>query len=169
MVTLPLILLAIPSVVIGWPGIGPLLFGDYFQGAIVVAPAHDVLGHLGREFHGPAAFVLHGFTGPAVWLAAAGVLAAWFLYLKRPALAARAAREGGRALHAAREQVLLRLVQRERHRGRQPQLGMALWKGGDVAVIDGAAVNGRRALVGVGGPGSPAACSPATSITTLSR
>ncbi len=93
-VTLPLVLLAIPSVIAGWPDIGPLLFGDFFQGAIFVTPGHDVLMHLKEEFHGPAAFVLHGIKGPAVWLALAGVLTAWYLYLKRPELAATASREG---------------------------------------------------------------------------
>src|SRR5512137_2158618 len=83
-VTVPLVLLAIPSVVIGWPVIGAVLFGDYFGNAVYVAPAHDVLHHVAEEFHGPADFVLHGFSGPAVWLAGAGAALAWFLYLKRP-------------------------------------------------------------------------------------
>ena len=59
-VTVPLVLLAIPSVIAGWPTIGPLLFGGWFGNAIAVLPQHDVLGHLREEFHGPAAFVLHG-------------------------------------------------------------------------------------------------------------
>ncbi len=146
-VTLPLILLAIPSVVIGWPGIGPLLFGDYFQGAIVVAPAHDVLGHLGREYHGPAAFVLHGFTGPAVWLAAAGVLAAWFLYLKRPALAAVLRERAGGLYTLLENKYYFDWFNEKVIAAGSRKLGMALWKGGDVAVIDGVAVNGSARLV----------------------
>ena len=63
-VTVPLVLLAIPSVVIGWLTIKPLLFGGYFGGAIQVAEQHDVLGELGEEFHGPAQFVLHALTRP---------------------------------------------------------------------------------------------------------
>ena len=63
-VTLPLVLLAIPSVVIGWFTIEPLLFGGYFGDAIHVADSHDVLHHVGEEFHGPAQFVLHGLHGP---------------------------------------------------------------------------------------------------------
>ena len=146
-VTLPLILLAIPSVVIGWPGIGPLLFGDYFQGAIVVAPAHDVLGHLGREYHGPAAFVLHGLTGPAVWLAAAGVLAAWFLYLQRPALAAVLREKAGGLYTLLENKYYFDWFNENVIAAGSRKLGMALWKGGDVAVIDGAAVNGSARLV----------------------
>ena len=147
-VTLPLILLAIPSVMIGWPGIGPLLFGDYFQGAIVVAPAHDVLGHLGREYHGPAAFVLHGLTGPAVWLAAAGVLAAWFLYLKRPALAAVLREKAGGLYTLLENKYYFDWFNENVIAAGSRLLGTALWKGGDVALIDGAAVNGSARLVG---------------------
>jgi len=146
-VTLPLILLAIPSVVIGWPGIGPLLFGDYFQGAIVVAPEHDVLGHLEREYHGPAAFVLHGLTGPAVWLAAAGVLAAWFLYLQRPALAAVLREKAGGLYTLLENKYYFDWFNENVIAAGSRKLGMALWKGGDVAVIDGAAVNGSARLV----------------------
>ncbi len=146
-VTLPLILLAIPSVVIGWPGIGPLLFGDYFQDAIVVAPSHDVLGHLEREYHGPAAFVLHGLTGPAVWLAAAGVLAAWFLYLQRPALAAVLREKAGGLYTLLENKYYFDWFNENVIAAGSRKLGMALWKGGDVAVIDGAAVNGSARLV----------------------
>src|SRR6186713_242467 len=95
-VTVPLVLLAIPSVIAGWPTIGPLLFGGWFGNAIAVLPQHDVLGHLREEFHGPAAFVLHGLTSPAIWLAATGVAAAWFVYLKRPGLAAQLRERAGR-------------------------------------------------------------------------
>ena len=63
-VTLPLVLLAIPSVVIGWPVVGPVLFGDYFGNAVYVAPAHDVLARLGEHYHGPWAFVRHGLSAP---------------------------------------------------------------------------------------------------------
>jgi NADH-quinone oxidoreductase subunit L len=83
-VTGPLILLAIPSAVIGWFTIGPVLFGDYFGDSIVVSSAHDVLGHIGETFHGSAAFFVHAFQSPAIYLAAFGSLTAWFLYLKRP-------------------------------------------------------------------------------------
>ena len=83
-VTGPLILLAIPSAVIGWFTIGPVLFGDYFGDSIVVSSAHDVLGRMGESFHGSATFLAHAFQAPAVYLAALGALTAWFLYLKRP-------------------------------------------------------------------------------------
>jgi len=82
-VTAPLIALAIPSVLIGWFTIGPVLFGEYFEHAIFTVAAQNPLHELEEEFHGPLEFVLHGFTGPALWLAAAGAFVAWFLYLKR--------------------------------------------------------------------------------------
>jgi NADH-quinone oxidoreductase subunit L len=71
-VTGPLIALAIPAAIIGWFTIGPILFGDFFGGSIVVAGNHDVLAHLGESFHGSANFLMHALQGPAVYLAAAG-------------------------------------------------------------------------------------------------
>jgi NADH-quinone oxidoreductase subunit L len=147
-VTVPLVLLAIPSLVIGWFTIGPVLFGDYFAGALFVLPEHDVLDRLAEEWHGPAAFVVHGLMAPAVWLALAGVLAAWFLYLRRPELAA-SLRERAGVLHKLlvnkyyfdwfNESVLAA-------GGRL--LGRGLWRIGDVALIDGTLVNGSARAVG---------------------
>jgi NADH-quinone oxidoreductase subunit L len=147
-VTLPLILLAIPSVAIGWPEIGPLLFGDYFQGSITVAPQHDVLGKLGEEFHGPAQFVLHGLMGPAVWLALSGVLAAWYVYLKRPELAAKLRDKAGGLYTLLVNKYYFDAFNEKVIAAGARWLGQALWRGGDVAVIDGAAVNGSARLVG---------------------
>jgi NADH-quinone oxidoreductase subunit L len=147
-VTLPLVLLAIPSVVVGWPFIEKLLFGDFFEGAIAVAPEHDVLSHLGEEFHGPAAFVLHGLQAPAVWLAASGVLAAWYLYLKRPALAAQLRERAGWLYTLLDNKYYFDAFNQRFIAGGSRALGNLLWRGGDVAVIDGAAVNGSARLVG---------------------
>jgi NADH-quinone oxidoreductase subunit L len=83
-VTVPLILLAIPSAVIGWFTVGPVLFGDYFGDAIQVQSAHDVLAHMGEAWHGSLGLLLHAWQTPVFWLAASGVFVAWFLYLKRP-------------------------------------------------------------------------------------
>jgi NADH-quinone oxidoreductase subunit L len=147
-VTLPLVLLAIPSVIIGWLTIEPLLFGGYFGDAIRVAEHHDVLGHLKEEFHGPAAFVLHGLTGPAVWLAAAGVALAWFLYLKRPDLAARLRERAGGVYTLLENKYYFDWFNENVIARGSRLLGTALWKGGDVALIDGAAVNGSARVVG---------------------
>jgi NADH-quinone oxidoreductase subunit L len=145
-VTLPLVALAIPSIVIGWLTVGPVVFGDFFTGAIAHAPDGPI-AVLGEEFHGPAAFVLHAFRSPAVYLALAGVVTAWFLYLKRPELpdliAARYAR-----LHRVLvnkyyvdwfyENVVAASVR---------NFGGSLWKRGDETVIDGWLVNGSARAV----------------------
>ncbi|MDE2407868.1 MAG: NADH-quinone oxidoreductase subunit L [Xanthomonadaceae bacterium] len=93
-VTLPLVLLAIPSMLIGFFTVGPMLFGTdvlghvkqlpFFLGAIEVLPEHDVVAALAREFHGPLAFALHGFLSPAFFLALMGFLLATLLYMVKP-------------------------------------------------------------------------------------
>jgi NADH-quinone oxidoreductase subunit L len=98
-VTLPLILLAIPSILIGFFTVGPMLFGTdvmghakqlpFFLGAIDLPAAQDTVGKLAEEFHGPVKFALHGFTAPAFWLAFAGFALATFLYLIKPELPAK--------------------------------------------------------------------------------
>ena len=147
-VTLPLVLLAIPSALIGWFTIRPLLFGGFFAGAIDVLPAHDVLAPMAAEFHGPAAFVLSGFGALPFWLAAAGVASAWLFFLKKPALADAAERRF-RWLHGVlvnkygfdwfNEHVIVAGARR---------LGGGLWRYGDQDLIDGGMVNGSARVVG---------------------
>jgi NADH-quinone oxidoreductase subunit L len=147
-VTLPLVLLAIPSVIIGWLTIEPLLFGGFFGDSIRVAENHNVLRELGAEFHGPAQFVLHGLTGPAVWLAAAGAVLAWFLYLKRPELTETLRLKAGALYTLLVNKYYFDWFNEKVLAAGSRGLGQALWKGGDVALIDGAAVNGSARLVG---------------------
>jgi NADH-quinone oxidoreductase subunit L len=156
-VTLPLVLLAIPSVVIGFFTAGPMLFGTdwaghekgagFFDGAIFVEPARDVMAKIAAaDWHGPVAFALHGFMTPAFLLALAGFALATLLYLVKPEL-----RTGiTRALAAP-----IRLLERKYYMD-------DLWIGGlaggsvklgrlssliDNRVVDGA-VNGAVSLVG---------------------
>jgi NADH-quinone oxidoreductase subunit L len=146
-VTLPLVLLAIPSVALGFFAIRPLLFGDWFAGAIAVDPTRDVVAKLGAEFHGPLAFALHGFQTPAFWLAFAGFAAATFLYLLRPDLPPRiAAALRPLVTVLAKKYWFDEAYQAVFARG-SLLLGRGLWKGGDVAVIDGGIVNGSAAVV----------------------
>ncbi|GAP66584.1 NADH-quinone oxidoreductase subunit L [Mizugakiibacter sediminis] len=145
-VTLPLVMLAIPSLLIGWPTIGPMLFGDYFGRSIVVGEAHDVLGELGAEFHGPLAMVLHGFTQWPFWIAFAGFAVATYVYLIDPAAADRVRR----ALKPVHELLSHKYWIDELYyavfaKG-GVRLGRAFWRGGDAAVIDGA-IDGSAALV----------------------
>ena len=148
MITLPLIALAIPSFGVAWYTIGPLLFGGWFGGAIVVAPEHDVLAQLATEWHGPWAFTLHAFSGPAVWLAAAGVATAWFFYLKRPDLpAAIVARIGWLHRLLVNKYYMDDFNDQVLARGSR-LLGTGLWRGGDVALIDGVLIDGSAGAVG---------------------
>lgn len=147
-ITVPLVLLAIPSFAIGWFTLGPVVFGDYFGAAIAVAPTHDVLAELGREFHGPGGFLLHGMLSLPVALSLAGVAVAWFAYLYRPALPERI-----RQVLDLPYRILVNKYyfddfnEKVLARGARG-IGRMLWKGGDVAVIDGALVNGSARLVG---------------------
>ena len=147
-VTLPLVLLAIPSVVVGALLVEPMLFGDYFSGVIHVLPQHDVLAKLGEGYHGVVGFVLHGMMMPPFWLATAGVVTAWFLFLKRPDLAAAIADR----LSILRR-ILLANYGFDRFNdaffaGGSRALGRLLWQKGDVSLIDGTMVNGSARLVG---------------------
>ncbi|MGB5739165.1 MAG: NADH-quinone oxidoreductase subunit L [Woeseia sp.] len=152
-VTVPLILLAIPSAIIGWLTIKPMLFGDFFGKAIFVTEEHDVLAELGEAFHGSAGFILHGMQGPAVYLAAAGALVAWFLFLKRPDFA-DAIRKRFSGLHNLLERKYFfdeLWINGFAAGGRS--LGSFLWQKGDALLIDGMMVNGTansvRRLAGV--------------------
>ncbi len=148
-VTVPLILLAIPSVVIGFMTIQPMLFGEFFRDAIVVnLERHPAMEELARMFHGPAQMALHGLMTAPFWLALAGVALAYYLYLVNPALPAAIKRrfqpvytllENKYYLDWFNENVLARGTR---------ALGSGLWKGGDQTIIDGALVNGSWKLVG---------------------
>ncbi|MCC6302615.1 MAG: NADH-quinone oxidoreductase subunit L [Gammaproteobacteria bacterium] len=147
-VTAPLVLLAIPSLVIGALTVGPLLFGDWFGDAITVDPAHDTLAHLGEHFTGAAGFVLHGLLGLPFWFAMAGLATAWFIYMKRPDIADTIQRNLA---------PLNRLLERNYYAdqfndfffaGGGRRLGRVFWRAGDVTVIDGVMVNGTARGIG---------------------
>ncbi len=148
-VTVPLVMLAIPSVLIGFITIGPMLFGDFFKDAIFVNhELHNAMEMIREEFHGPAQMALHGLLTVPFWLAATGVALAYYMYMINPALPAAIKRsfkpvytllENKYYMDWFNENVLSPAV-----RG----LGTAFWKGGDQTVIDGAVVNGSWRLVG---------------------
>ncbi|SHI17565.1 NADH-quinone oxidoreductase subunit L [Pollutimonas bauzanensis] len=147
-VTLPLVLLAIPSVIAGAWFIDPLLFGGFFDGVIAVAPAHPAMAELAHHWHDWLAFALHGFMTLPFWLMIAGLVVAWYCYLINPKVPA--------AIHGKlsvinrildnkyyadwfNEQVIARCV-----RG----LGRGFWQAGDRGLIDGIMVNGSARVVG---------------------
>jgi NADH-quinone oxidoreductase subunit L len=146
-VTIPLILLAIPSICAGW-FIGPVLFGGYFGDAIVVAPAHDMLAQMGKGFHGIVAMMMHGLVTPPLWLALAGLAAAWYLYLARPDLPG-AIQQRFKLIYTVldRKYGFDEAYQRLFGDG-AVRVGTGLWKGGDVAVIDGVMIDGSARAVG---------------------
>ncbi|MFP4155368.1 MAG: NADH-quinone oxidoreductase subunit L [Halothiobacillaceae bacterium] len=147
-VTVPLILLAVPSVVIGYLAIQPLLFGGFFGDAIEVAPANDVIGQFRQHFEGSFSFMMHGFVSPVFWLAMAGVGLAAVMYLFKPALADVAAR-----VLAGPKRMLDNAYGFDDFnnavfaRGSR-LLGTGLWRVGDVRVIDGWLVNGTARSIG---------------------
>ncbi|MEM7610878.1 MAG: NADH-quinone oxidoreductase subunit L [Pseudomonadota bacterium] len=147
-VTVPLILLAIPSAVIGWYTVGPMLFGYFFDGAIFPNPATDPLLVLGDEWHGQLAFVLHAMQGPAFWLSMAGLVTAWFVWLKRPDIATAAATRLSAVYKVLQNKYYADELWIRGFAGSGRSLGQALWRIGDVKIIDGAMVNGTASLVG---------------------
>jgi NADH-quinone oxidoreductase subunit L len=148
-VTVPLVLLAIPSVVIGFMTIEPMLFGEFFKDAIFVnADKHHVMHELSEAFHGPTAMAMHALSSAPLWLALAGVITAWYMYMVNPAVPAAFARalrplvvllENKYYLDWINENILARGAR---------ALGNGLWKVGDRALIDGLVVNGSWKLVG---------------------
>jgi NADH-quinone oxidoreductase subunit L len=135
---------------IGYVTIGPMLFGDFFKNAIFVNPEiHHGMEVLSEEFRGAAALAAHGFSAPPFWLALAGVVSAFYMYMVNPALPAAIKRsvlplyrllENKYYMDWFNENVLARGT-----RG----LGVLLWKVGDQTLIDGAAVNGSWRTVGL--------------------
>jgi len=86
-VTVPLMILAIPAALLGFFMITGIMDGSYFANSIFVLPQHDVIAKLNEEdYHGIFAMILHGLISPAVLLALTGVGLAWFMYLKQPSL-----------------------------------------------------------------------------------
>ena len=147
-ITLPLILLAIPSLLIGFFTIGPMLYGDWFKGVIFIGENHHAMDQLAEEFHGAVAMGLHGFVGLPFWLALAGVVVAWYLYLVNPKLT---------DVIEARTSWVYTLLDNKYYLDRLNEvvfgagarrLGGGLWRRGDQSFIDGFLVNGSARLVG---------------------
>ncbi len=142
-VTGPLVLLAIPSAVIGWFTIGPVLFGDFFGGSIVVAERHDVLADIGRSFHGSWEFLQHALRhSPAVYLAAAGAATAWFFYLKRPDLPAAISKKVSGLYTLLDRKYFFDDLYIKGFAAGGRAASKFLWQKGDELVIDGIIVHG---------------------------
>jgi NADH-quinone oxidoreductase subunit L len=147
-VTVPLLLLAIPSVAAGW-FIGPILFEGYFGNAIYISQEHQALSHMAGNFHGVTGMMLHALTTLPFWLAVSGAATAWYLYIKRPELPARI---------KARFSLIAAILERKYgfdefndwfFAGGARGVSRNLWQFGDVRLIDGMFVNGSAKLVGL--------------------
>jgi NADH-quinone oxidoreductase subunit L len=148
-VTVPLVLLAIPSVLIGWFTITTMLHGDFFRNVIFVdAARHPVMAELSEAFHGPMAMALHSITTAPLWLAIAGVVLSWYMYMVNPALPAAIKRACGPVYRLLENKYYLDWINENIVARGARLLGTGLWKGGDQALIDGAVVNGSWKLIG---------------------
>ncbi|MGC1954344.1 MAG: NADH-quinone oxidoreductase subunit L [Gammaproteobacteria bacterium] len=146
--TAPLLFLAVPAALVGWPLVEPMLFGEYFGSSIMVLPAHDVLAEMGRDFHGEIALVQHSVQATAVWLAVGGVILAWFLYWMRPAVPGLLVNRF-RWLYVPLERKFWadEFNQFMFARGARG-IGDLFWRVGDVRLIDSVLVNGSAYAVG---------------------
>ncbi|QYF92400.1 NADH-quinone oxidoreductase subunit L [Massilia sp. PAMC28688] len=147
-VTLPLILLAIPSVIIGFIAIEPMLFGDFFNGVITVGENHAAMATLKANWHGPVAMVMHGLVTPPFWLALAGVAAAYYCYMVNPRVPAWFYAKG-KAIHTLLDnKYYMDKFNDVVFAGGARLLGNGLWNVGDKGLIDGLIVNGSAKVVG---------------------
>ena len=148
-VTAPLVLLAIPSVVIGYLTIQPMLYGDFLKDAIFIdAVKHPAMAELAAEFHGALAMAIHGLSTLPFWLALAGVVTAYVFYMVKPAIPAAIKARTGFINRVLENKYYLDAFNQKVFAGGARLLGQGLWKGGDVGLIDGALVNGSARAVG---------------------
>ena len=152
-VTVPLMLLAIPSVAIGFLTEGPMIFGGFFRDSItVLLDRHPAMSQLAMDWEGPVAFALHAFTGPVVWLAFGGVALAWFFYLKRPGIPAAIKQRFSGVYRVLDNKYYMDWFNEHVLARGARMAGTGLWKGGDGAIIDGLLINGSaRGIGGIAG------------------
>ena len=147
-VTVPLVLLAIPSVGIGYLTMETMLFGDWFNNVLFVLPQHDTLAELGKGIHGPNSMIAHGFMGPALYLALAGLIVAWFIYTKKPDVAEMIKARLAPLYRALDKKYWFDEAYQFLFAGGSRGLGNALWSKGDRFIIDTVIINGSARTVG---------------------
>ena len=148
-VTVPLILLAIPSVVIGYIAIEPMLYGDFFKDVIYVNhEAHPTMTIMAQNFHGALGMVSHSLVTPVLYLAIAGVVTAWYLYVKAPHLPAKIAATFSPVYKLLDNKYYLDVIYFNVFAKGSRTLGTFFWKVGDTLIIDNGIVNGSAKLVG---------------------
>jgi len=147
-VTVPLILLAIPSAIVGWYTVEHVLFGPFFDNALYETSRHDVIARMASEWHGPFDLVTHAFQTPIFWLAAAGVLTAWFLYLKRPDIPETIKNKLTGLYNLLDRKYYMDDLYINGFAAWGRSFGNFLWQKGDELVIDGIIVNGTANSIG---------------------
>ena len=148
-VTVPLILLAIPSVVIGYIAIEPMIYGDFFKDVIYVNhEAHPTMTIMAQNFHGALGMVSHSLVTPVLYLAIAGVVTAWYLYVKAPHLPAKIAATFSPVYKLLDNKYYLDVIYFNVFAKGSRALGTFFWKVGDTLIIDNGIVNGSAKLVG---------------------
>ena len=146
-VTFPLIMLAIPSVFAGYL-FEPVLFGDFFSRAITVADNHNGLAEVGRHIHGAWSFFMHAQQGWAFYLTLAGLGTAWFIYMKKPQIAADLQTRFAVIHKVMDNKYYMDHLYMNIFAGAGRAIGQVFWKLGDAMIIDGIMVNGTARLVG---------------------
>ena len=147
-VTLPLILLAIPSVVIGYLTIAPMLHGEFFKGVIFVSDTHPAMAELSHEFHGATAMAVHAFTSLPFLLAVAGVVSAWYCYLINPKVPAWFHAKFGAVYTLLDNKYYMDKINDVVFAAGARALGRGFSNTGDRGLIDGLIVNGSARAVG---------------------
>ncbi|ABF07824.1 NADH-quinone oxidoreductase subunit L [Cupriavidus metallidurans] len=152
-VTLPLVLLAIPSVIVGAIAIEPMLFGEFFKhgvafkDVIFVGENHHAMEELKEAFHGWVPMAIHSLTTPVLWLAIAGVVLSWFFYMKRPDIPAAIKQRFSGLYKLLDNKYYMDAINEAVFARGARLLGTGLWKGGDQSFIDGLFVNGSARVV----------------------
>jgi NADH-quinone oxidoreductase subunit L len=151
-VTAPLVLLAVPSVVVGFLAIQPMLYGELLKDSIIVdAARHPAMQVLAKEFHGATAMALHALTTLPFWLAVAGVATAYVFYLRRPDIPAAIRQRFAFVYRLLDNKYYMDWFNEHVLAPAARAVGTGLWKGGDVAVIDGIVNGSARSIGGVAG------------------
>ena len=147
-VTVPLVLLAIPSVVVGALTIDAMVYGSFFDGAIAVLEKHTAMATLAEHWHGWVAMGNHGFVTVPFWRMVAGAGSAWYCYLVNPKVPEAIAQSLAPLKRLLDNKYYFDAFNDWFFAGGSRRLGTGLWRKGDQAVIDGAMVNGSARLVG---------------------
>jgi len=145
-VTVPLVVLAVPTVASGWL-IGTLLFGDYFAGVIEIQEQHDVVALMKEHYTGIVGMMIHSLMTLPFWLAMAGIFTAWFLYQYKVELPGKIRKIAGPVYTLLDRKYYIDEFYSWLFAGGLRSLSNVLWKYGDIKVIDGLMVNGSAKAV----------------------